>query len=342
MRLAPDVLADRVPDDLALHRHDGASVRVDLGGRFHAPAHELAHVPPGDFRHRRGHHFAGSPVADADHRGLATRAAPDVQPLAGVLVAFLAADERLVDLDRAGEDALVILERLVDAVAQVPGGLLRDPEVAPELHAGDALDAGRHQVDGERPLAEPEIRGLHDGSGLDREILPARPAPEWLRLARRARLHVVGIAARAPDAVRPADRDDPLLSGLIGRKHGRQIHQAEALSEALSRSARHRPVSPVSRYALTTYIIISGCYPAHKGKIVCNSHSRRLARRTSLPEHSLAWLWQRCSRWQWRRRDGASSRPVQNLRPHARGARWLHLRARRYRNPRADARSLDR
>ena len=134
-------------------------------------------------------------VLGAGDCGLAYGAAPGVQLLRFMLVPLLPAHEGLVYLDRAGHrEAGAINEPLPDALHQVPCGRLADTEVAVNLHARRALDAGRHQIDRDYPFLEPQLARLHD-SPLDpgtgrrspkvRVEPPAHP-PNIIRNRRRA------------------------------------------------------------------------------------------------------------------------------------------------------------
>ena len=153
--------------------------------------------------------------------------------LALVLVALLAADVGLVDLDGAGEGRAGDLgpAGLADAVGQVPGGLLGDGEVAMQLHGGDALEAGGEQVDGHDPDLAAELGVVHEGVGLHREVLAAGAAAEGLGLARGALEDVAGVAAGALRPGGPAGRDEPLLgAGIIGEA-AHELHEGQAFTE---------------------------------------------------------------------------------------------------------------
>ena len=78
------------------------------------------------------------PIAHAGHGDLVRhRSAAGEFPAPLVAhVLDLAADERLVGFDGAEEHAgAVAVPHLAEPVSQVPGGLLRDTEVAVKLHA---------------------------------------------------------------------------------------------------------------------------------------------------------------------------------------------------------------
>ena len=69
-------------------------------------------------------------ILDAHDGGLADRPAACALALAGVLVLLVAAAERRVGLDRAGERRVLELPRLADAVRQAPRRPLCDVRVA--------------------------------------------------------------------------------------------------------------------------------------------------------------------------------------------------------------------
>ena len=132
-----------------------------------------------------------------------------MEPLVLVLVAFLAADVGLIGLNRTIERDGVRFPGAPDAVREVPGGLLRDAEVAVQLHARYALEVGGEQVGRDRPRAQRQLRAVHDAPSLDRKVHPAVIAAERLRLASRALADVERTAAGAGHAVRPARLDEP-------------------------------------------------------------------------------------------------------------------------------------
>ncbi len=150
-------------------------------------------------------------VLDYLDRRLADRTASGVEALTLVLVPFLAAHVGLVHLYRATEQTLVRLPSLADAVGQVPSGLLGDAEVPVELHAGHTLEVGTHEIGREAPLAEGEVRSLHDRAGLYREVLVAVAAAEGLGLAGGALLDVQRAAFYAGDTVGPPSGDELAL-----------------------------------------------------------------------------------------------------------------------------------
>ena len=104
-----------------------------------------------------------------------------------------------------------------------------------QLHARGALQAGRHQVDRDRPRLVPEVAALHRRARLGREELAAVAAAERHPGMRRLGLDVHGAAPDARDPVRPTGLGDPLLGSSIVRKHPEDVHQREAVAVVLAR-----------------------------------------------------------------------------------------------------------
>ena len=159
---------------------------------------------------------------------------------------ILAADERLIGLYRAYERRVLALPRFPDAVRQMPRRLLRDVEIAVQLHAGRALESGRQQVDGDGPHTVSEVAVCHRRPGLGREELAAVAAAERHARVRCLGRHVDGAAVRATDlAVRPASLNDPLLGRFVGREHVHDGHERDAVA-----------------------VVLAGCLACHNGTVV--------------------------------------------------------------------------
>ena len=175
---------------------------------------------------------------------LGDRAALGQRFLDSLLVAFLAAEVGLVACNRPDAWVNPLVPGLVDAAGHVPGGGLPNAEVAMQLHARDALEAGREQVDGHGPSAVAELGAMHQSAGLGREVLAALAAAVGLGLAGGPGLDVGGAAGRAADAVGPEDRGEPVLGGVLVGEHTHQLGQCEALAMGSARvSLRHDPRS---------------------------------------------------------------------------------------------------
>ena len=162
-----------------------------------------------------------------------------------MLVGFLAAPIGLVDFARAGAESRPFLPRLANAMGQAPGGGLANAEVAMEFHAGDALEAGREQVNCHGSSAVAEFGALRQGAGLGREVLAALPAAERLGL------DVGGDAptaepAQKPDAAAAVEGWEPPLEE--PRPTQAQKPDAAAAVEGVPRgTSRRMRVQPVLR-----------------------------------------------------------------------------------------------
>ena len=67
---------------------------------------------------------------------------------------------------------------LADTLQHLPGRHLRNPEIAVEPRAGNALGVGQVQVDGKDPLAERQPGVFQQVSDLDGEVAMADRAPK--------------------------------------------------------------------------------------------------------------------------------------------------------------------
>ena len=98
-----------------------------------------------------------------------------------------------------------------DAVQYEPSGLLRNPDVPLQLHAGHALEAGHFQVDGEDPL--PKLDFVQSPAKTDLGPLQSRPDPHRERLLASPAVvgpvgrsgRFLGVRATAPRAVKSVE-----------------------------------------------------------------------------------------------------------------------------------------
>lgn len=123
-------------------------------------------------------------LADADHDFLAALAAP-VDLLRAILrvhILRLAADERLVNLNRAVQHrAIRLTHRAADAVAEIPSRLVANAERALDLIRAHSLARLAEQIDGDEPLKKREMRVVEDRVSCDRKLIVAvRAVVEFL------------------------------------------------------------------------------------------------------------------------------------------------------------------
>ena len=164
-------------------------------------------------------------------------------PAVTVHVLVLAADVRLVNLDRAGESGIVSRDQGgPQPVREMPRALLRDTQLAVQLHRADTLEVHGHQVARDGPHLEAELAGLHDSPRPHAEALAAILLATAVRhrLVLRANQHVGGAAVVAGNAIGPASLDEPVLSSLVVREEPEQLDQADTVAVVTSGGFRRR------------------------------------------------------------------------------------------------------
>ena len=194
----------------------------------------------------RGGDALGPPVLHADHGGL-----PD-WPASGsgerlarrvVHVPAFAAEVRFVHFDRAMKHRAILRQRRSEPMRQEPRGLLRDAEVAVQLHAGHALETGHHLKRGDDPVLIADLRAFHDRAGLDAEELRARllSTPERHGRVLRASLDVHRSAAGTAHAIRPTLLDEPLFGSRVVGEHPEDLLKGDAFAECFTWGLTHVP-----------------------------------------------------------------------------------------------------
>ena len=93
-----------------------------------------------------------------------------------MFVLLLDADVHLVHLDRTRHQLWIALERLADAMAQVPRCPVVGAGLPMQLVRGYALEVRDHEIQRQHPRSEAELRDLHDDPALDAEA-PAALTP---------------------------------------------------------------------------------------------------------------------------------------------------------------------
>ncbi len=140
-----------------------------------------------------------------------------------------APDHGFVHFDNAKQDRLEVVRphRLADTVAEVPGGLVRDPERPLDLVGRSALLALKHQVDGREPLPERELRVVEDSPRGDGESVVAGEA--MVLVAGRDFGHVADPTPGAAHPVRPAQVFQVVPADFLGVEAVDDVDQAGGL-----------------------------------------------------------------------------------------------------------------
>ena len=227
--LAPNVLANAVSNRLVLLQAVVDGILVGVHHRVHGYLllqESPERGPLGVHDDGRAHAIRGA-ILDADHCRLADWPTALAEPLVGVLVLLQAAHVRLIDFDWPLEEPRRIRPRFADAMGQMPRALLGNVEIAMQFHGRRTLDAGRQDVDRDRPRLRAQVGALHHRPGLHREEAAARPAAVRLRGVCRLLLDVGAFAVRAGWPVRPADFRHPCFGCRIVGEHPRQFDQGQ-------------------------------------------------------------------------------------------------------------------
>ena len=101
----------------------------------------------------------------------------------------------------------------------MPRGLLRDSQVAMQLHRAHALQTGGNEINGYRPVLVTDMRAVHDRVDPDGEVAPAGPAEMRLTPVLSSLIHVRPVAVRAADSLRPPVLDEPFLGRAVVGEH---------------------------------------------------------------------------------------------------------------------------
>lgn len=154
-----------------------------------------------------------SALDSSEHGALVVEAMPCRFPL-GVESTQLPADVGLVGFHDAREHRSAFTTHGgADTMAEVPSSLVRDTESALELVGADPLLGFANEVDGSEPLPERQVRVVEDRSRRDRELIAAIRALELVALLKARDL--LGLAARAANAIRPAKLFQVVTAGIL-------------------------------------------------------------------------------------------------------------------------------
>jgi len=157
---------------------------------------------------------------------------------AALAAASRAAQIRIVHLHQPRQALLpVALEhRLHQLVLHAPGRVVRNPQLAMQMHRRNALFALRQQVDRLEPHGQRQLRRLEDSAGDHRGLALAAVA-----LAQLARVQVAALvvaAVRTHEAVRPAHLEQLVEALVLVAVFFHEFVQAEAFLE-LDRISSH-------------------------------------------------------------------------------------------------------
>lgn len=116
-------------------------------------------------------------------------------------------------------------------VQQEPGGLVGYAQLGLKLQGRDRVRMRRHQVGGDEPFSERQVRALHDRPGDDRGLLATAGLVALPRAFEEPRPRL-----EAPSLLRAALRtDEPVRPSLLGQIFRTGVVVAESLHEFLDR-----------------------------------------------------------------------------------------------------------
>ena len=139
------------------------------------------------------------------------------------LALYLATYKRLINFNYADKSwtfKRLIPHRLTDAMAEIPGRLVRNPKSAFHLISRDSLLGFTHEIDSYKPSTQGQMGIMHDSSAHYGELIPATftfPAIVLWKLK-----HFKATATGTVNPARPADTFKYLTALIIGLKF---IHQ---------------------------------------------------------------------------------------------------------------------
>ena len=236
---AVDVLGNRVLDGFVGIGNaliGGCIVCVYHGVRVGHVVHEaLQRGPVGGFNDLRCDLVGGTALGPYNRRHVDGTATLKPLALRIRLVLALSTHVCFVKLNRVVERAVAVITApcFSNARHHEPCGRLGNADVPAQLHRGHGLEVRHAQVDGDGPLAKRDLRPLHRGLGLDREVTPAVAAPvRHVSVTRLAR--VLRPALRAMATVRPNDGLKPFRRGFFGREHVYHLNDGESFALRLS------------------------------------------------------------------------------------------------------------
>ena len=146
---------------------------------------------------------------------------PMLVPLVGTALALgFAADQSFVhfdDTDQSGAGQRIVAHRLADTVAEVPSRPVGYSDCPVQLVGAHALLGLAEQIDSGKPLAERQVRVMHDRAGLDAEMVAASDAVPLAPAFDRAHVHIAAPVHATPLGQRSASRCFRQVSSLAKR-----------------------------------------------------------------------------------------------------------------------------
>ena len=239
VRHAPDVLGDVVVDFLVVEAGHAAvaasGIRIDLRARRRMVRDETLHGLTVLALYNLRDNSIGLAILRTHHHRLAGRAASESLAALGLRhILLTTANVGFIHFNRTVERSVAFRSpRFPNAMQHEPRRRLRHANVALQLHAGDRLQAGETQIDGDDPLAERYFRPLHRGARLHAEVGSAVRAPVWHLLVA-GLAGALGTALRAVATVGPNNALEPRRRGFLSRKHVHQLNDGEAFAVSFS------------------------------------------------------------------------------------------------------------
>ena len=130
---------------------------------------EIVQGSPPDIRDALDSDLSAVPLDGSGHPGLAFLASRSY-------IAPLSTDQGFVhfhDTEKRRPLEGVVSHGLSDAVAQIPGGLVRDSQSAVKLVRAHTLLGFAHEIDSGKPLSQGQVGVVHDGSRGHAEMIAA-------------------------------------------------------------------------------------------------------------------------------------------------------------------------
>ena len=181
-----------------------------------------------------------------DQRDFGWRTAPTLAAVA------LASEKGIVDLNRTGESLtrLAFEHHLHQLVLDLPGRVLRGPQMPGELERRDAVLALRQQVDGLEPDDQRQLGAVEDGVCRQGRL---ETTPTALDQSPAFQLRVAfPSAARAEEAVRPAQFRQRFSTQLRGPEAGLESAPTQPLLELNPILPSHAKPPVLSRFQETS------------------------------------------------------------------------------------------